>query len=262
MYKKTTGFILRKKQLGEADSLLIIFSDKLGKIKALAKGITKTYSKKAGHLDLLMLSDLELRENKAYDYIIKEAKAINNFPILRSNLTKTLIAFHLTELIDKTTPWGETNEKIFSLLKNSFDFLERVKYTKRKDLIYFILLFKLNLIKLLGVRPKLNICLVCQKKISSKEKAYFSPQKGGIVCSICQTPYSKESIELDKELIDQLTKMEDGKSENLYLFREENFKKISQIIDFYIKLISEKDLQSTQIIKKIKSSLREKEKIN
>ncbi len=47
---RTEAIVLRRKDFGEADRILTLFTPELGKIRALAKGIRKPASRKAGHL--------------------------------------------------------------------------------------------------------------------------------------------------------------------------------------------------------------------
>jgi len=46
------GIILSRKNYGEADRILTVFSKNYGKVTLLAKGIRKLISKKRGHLEI------------------------------------------------------------------------------------------------------------------------------------------------------------------------------------------------------------------
>ncbi len=52
MYFKTEGVIIAKKNFGEADRILTIFTRDHGKIGCIAKGVRRPRSKKAGHVEL------------------------------------------------------------------------------------------------------------------------------------------------------------------------------------------------------------------
>ena len=55
---RAQGLVLRHFEYGEADRILTIFTLEHGKIKAIAKGVRKIGSRKAGHLEPLTRSNL------------------------------------------------------------------------------------------------------------------------------------------------------------------------------------------------------------
>ena len=55
---RTDAIILRRSDFGEADRLLTVFTPERGKLRLLAKGVRKTTSRKAGHVELFMLTDI------------------------------------------------------------------------------------------------------------------------------------------------------------------------------------------------------------
>ena len=49
---RTEAIVLRRRDFGEADRLLTLYTPERGKISALAKGARKPTSRKAGHVEL------------------------------------------------------------------------------------------------------------------------------------------------------------------------------------------------------------------
>ena len=119
---KTEGIVLKRKNFGEADKLLTIYTKHYGKIRAIAKGIRKTTSRKAGSLELFNHCVLFLAKGRNLD-IITETETINSFRSWRKSLTKVGFAYYFCELVDKLTPDGQPNRNVFELLK---DYLERI----------------------------------------------------------------------------------------------------------------------------------------
>jgi len=140
---KTEGIILKRKNFGEADKILTIFSKHYGKIKVIAKGIRKITSKKAGILELFNHCKLVLAKGKDLD-IITEAQVINSFSSWRKNLSKVGVAWYFCELVDKLTAEGQANKDVFELLKN---YLENLS---QKDNPQFIRSFEEHLLNQLG----------------------------------------------------------------------------------------------------------------
>jgi len=116
---KTEGIILKRMNYGEADRILTIYTSHHGKIRAMAKGVRKLQSRKAGSLELFNHSVLFLIKGKNLD-LITEAQAINLFKSWRKNLIKVGIAYYLCELVDKLTPDNQPHEAVFELLKETF----------------------------------------------------------------------------------------------------------------------------------------------
>lgn len=113
---KTEGIVLKRKNFGEADKLLTIYTKHYGKIRAIAKGIRKTTSRKAGSLELFNHSQLFVAKGRNLD-IITEAQTVNSFRLWRKNLTKVGVAYYFCELVDKLTPDIQPNRNVFALLK-------------------------------------------------------------------------------------------------------------------------------------------------
>jgi len=140
---KTEGIILKRKNFGEADKILTIFSKHYGKIKVIAKGVRKVTSKKAGVLELFNHCKLVLARGRSLD-IITEAQIINNFSSWRKSLNKVGVAWYFCELVDKLTAEGQINRSLFELLKKYLENLDQ------KNSFQFIRSFEEHLLNQLG----------------------------------------------------------------------------------------------------------------
>lgn len=242
MYKKTTGIILKRKKVGEADKLLVIYTNNFGKINAIGKGIERISSKRAGHLEPFILANLELSRGKNNTYMIREVQSINNFINLRGDLSKTAVACHVTELIDRSTPIADKNDLIFLLLKKTLTLLEK---TNNKYIINIIRSFEMHLINLLGFRPELKKCLHCGKKDS--KNYFFSFSDGGIFCQDCNHSNSNSS-KLSLDMLQALAHLQSHKLIDSLSIDPEKINKIGNILNSYIKFILERDLESRKVI--------------
>jgi len=75
---KTEGIVLKRINYGEADRILTIYTKRHGKIRAIAKGVRKLTSRKAGSLELFNNVVLFLVKGKNLD-IITEAQTVDLF---------------------------------------------------------------------------------------------------------------------------------------------------------------------------------------
>ncbi len=178
MQYKTKGIILKRTNLGEADRILTILTESRGKIKAVAKGVRKTLSKLAGHLELFCYVNLVIAEGKNLD-IITAAEIKKCFIKLRGDLKKTNIAYYLAEIIEQMTAENEKHPEIFDLLTQV---LEHLNNGQDKLLLVY---FEINFLAESGFKPELSHCISCQNKVIAGEN-YFSLSEGGIVCPKCK----------------------------------------------------------------------------
>ena len=117
---KTEGIILKRINYGEADKILTIYTKHHGKIKALAKGIRKLTSRKAGSLELFNHAIVFLVKGKNFD-LVTEAQAVDLFKSWRQNLVRVGVAYYFCELVDKLTPEEQENLAVFELLRDSLN---------------------------------------------------------------------------------------------------------------------------------------------
>lgn len=195
MQYKTRGIILKRTNLGEADRIVTILTEKFGKIRAVAKGVRKTLSKMAGHLEPFCLTRLELAEGRNLD-IICGAEVQKCFFDLRNDLDKTNVGFYLAEIIDKMVEERQPHIEIFDLLDLALG------HTNDSPDPLLISFFEINFLSHMGFAPELYHCLNCQQVIVEKEN-YFDYNRGGLVCIDCGSgkKISAQAIKLIRLLL-------------------------------------------------------------
>lgn len=128
---KTEGVILKRRDFGEADRILTLFSLKEGKITVLAKGVRKVTSRRAGNIELLNRVIVYLHKGRDF-YLLTEAESIETFRPLKENLTLSTYAYHLIELVDKLTAENQENRNVYNDL---VEVLERLSKKPRQILV-------------------------------------------------------------------------------------------------------------------------------
>ena len=122
---KTEGFIIKRRNSGEADRILTIFSKHYGKMQAKAPGVRKITSKRSPHIELLNLSVFTLyKSSRSSMSIVTEANTLENFSSLKGNLKKIGFSFYICELINNLCAENQENNKVFYLLKDTLVNLE------------------------------------------------------------------------------------------------------------------------------------------
>ena len=144
---RVEGIIIKRKNYGETDRILTVFSKNKGKIQVLAKGVRKITSRRSPHVELLNLSQLALHVGSMP--ILTEAETINHFSSLKNDLQKASFAFYVCELIDGLCAEHQENRAVFNLLQRVLFDLEIEENPRRR-----IKRFEQELIILLGFWPK------------------------------------------------------------------------------------------------------------
>ena len=238
MQYKTTGIILKRSNLGEADRIITICTNDRGKIRVVAKGVRKTLSKLAGHLELFCLSSLQLAEGRNLD-VLTGAQIKQCFTKLRQNLTKMRCAYYICEIIDKLTEENEDHPEMFSLLK---EVLENINSGNEKlTLAYFEIQFLVET----GFRPELYNCVSCKEKIVSNNN-YLSYESGGLVCEKC----AKDDIKISDQAIKILRLLIKEKLVNIINIKidKKNITEVEKLTRGYLNHTAKQDFKSQKYL--------------
>ncbi|MFH1643478.1 MAG: DNA repair protein RecO [Patescibacteria group bacterium] len=177
VYCKTSGFVLKSKNRGEVDQLFTVFTENIGKIKILARGIRKINSKLRGNFQLFNLCEIEFVQGKTYK-TLTDAIVLNSFSEIKKNEGKLEIISEIADVADSLIKDQDKDVAIWKLLEIT---LERLA-NEDSELIYYYFLWKL--LEISGYKPELYSCLLCHNRLKPKG-LYFSSQNGGLVCWNC-----------------------------------------------------------------------------
>ncbi len=144
MYLKTEGVVLSRRNFGEADRIVTIYTKDFGKMSILAKGVRRPRSKKAGHLEIGNWCKFFIAKGKNLDILteveLKHAFGINEFTEVKANKI-----YHLLELVKNLTPDNQRNPSVFLLLVRFLD-----KADSKSDFRLVASVFKVKLLSDLG----------------------------------------------------------------------------------------------------------------
>lgn len=175
---KVEAVVLRHSDYGEADRLLTIFTREQGKLRAIAKGVRKMQSRKAGHLEPFTQVALMLAQGHDL-WIVTQAEAIESLQPLREDLTRLGYAGYVVELLDRFTYEEGQNWQLYQLLVET---LKRL--SQEEEAFVPVRYYEMRLLDLLGFRPMLFECALCGKTIQPEDQ-YFSAERGGVLCPDC-----------------------------------------------------------------------------
>lgn len=121
---KTEGIVLKRRNFGEADRILTIFSKDKGKITVLAKGVRRITSRRGGNVELLNRVLVYLHQARTF-LILTEATSLDTFQKIKADLTLSTYAYHIIELVDKLTAEDQENRILYEHLVEVLRRLER-----------------------------------------------------------------------------------------------------------------------------------------
>ena len=142
------GIVLARRNFGEADRILSIYSKNHGRISVVAKGIRKLTSRKRGHLEVFSYIRFQAVEGHGIG-ILTEVETINSFESFKKDLKKVSLAYFFCEVIGKITHEHERNDGIFELILN---YLEKLQFEDRLKSLRMN--FILDLLVIAGFWPK------------------------------------------------------------------------------------------------------------
>ncbi len=171
---RTEALILRRSDLGEADRLMLLATPG-GKRRVLARGIRKTTSKLAGHLELFTRAGLLLAIGRTFD-IVTQSEIRDSHTTLRAELPRLSCAYYAAELYDRFSEEDDEHPELYAVLAQTFAALDR---SANPDLA--LRWYELRLLHLTGYRPQLHRCVVCQDLLT-ETASRFSPTLGGVLC--------------------------------------------------------------------------------
>lgn len=175
---RVEAIVLRHQDWGEADRLLSLYTPDMGKVRAIAKGVRKMRSRKAGHLEPFTRSSLLLARGRDM-LIITQAETLDAYLPLRDNLLLTTLAAYVVELLDRFTYEEGENRALYRLLA---DTLGRLASGPNAELA--VRFYEVRLLDLVGFRPQLFTCLSCGNEIQPQDQ-FFSAERGGVLCPDC-----------------------------------------------------------------------------
>jgi DNA repair protein RecO (recombination protein O) len=246
-FYNTEAVVLRKSELGEADSILTLYTPKCGKLRAIARGVRRPKSKLGGHVELLTYSQMSLSKSKSLD-VITQSQTIESFLPLRDDLLRTSQALYVAEIIGQSTAEEEANYPLFKLLIDTLYWLCHVR-NGETALRYF----EMHLFQCLGYRPQLYECVCCRTSLEPSDSFYFTPSGGGVLCHYCRNqesivyPLSANALKMMRFL-----QRSDHASTDRLLVKPELSSELKRLMQGYIRCLLERNVKSGEWLDRLK----------
>ena len=246
---RTEGIVLRRKDFGESDRILILFTRKLGKVSAIAKGCRKPSSKLSGHIELFMRSSFLIAQGRNL-HIISQAELITSYDNLRKDLFGVGIGSYVIELIDAVTYDEGSNLHLYELLVSTLEYLESGKPPG-----VILRYFDLHTLDLVGFKPELFRCVECGLEIIEQDQ-FISGELGGVICPGCAGSAPVGPRPITARVLKYLRHIQRSKIQDLLTINipPDVEGGLEKVIAYYLGHTLEKHLNSPDFIRRVRES--------
>jgi len=178
---KTDAFVLRGRNLGEADRIFTLFTRERGKLDAVAKGVRRVKSHVAGKLEFLSEASLLLHAGRSLA-VITGATLVHSEWERLVEPGAFAAANVVAELVDAFCEPDLAQPEIYALLQSVVRALAAAPQPRA-----LLARFELRLLDLLGILPEMDACVRCGNALQDGADAWLDPSAGGLVCGGCHS---------------------------------------------------------------------------
>ncbi|MDE3076150.1 MAG: DNA repair protein RecO [Chloroflexota bacterium] len=179
----TEAVVLERRDFGEADRLLTLYTPVHGKVRAIAKGSRRTTSRISGHIELFTHTRLLIASGRNLD-IVTQSELIRSHERLRDDLWRAALAYHVAELVNRFSEERLENAQVWRSLLEVLSALDSERAESAALAEMTVRFFELRLLDALGYRPELRICTICGRPLEPVEN-YYDAGSGGLLCPGC-----------------------------------------------------------------------------
>lgn len=188
MFKTTRGLVLREVRYKEADRILTVLTEDMGRITVKARGALRKSSRTGAATQLFAFSELTMFENKG-KWSVNEGSTIEEFKGLRDDISALALASYFAECAEALSDEDRPDPELLRLILNSFYALSGSMYPQRQ----IKTAFELKLAAIAGYEPDIAACAVCGNE---PQDPYFSVLNGVVCCRKCRNAELSANIAL------------------------------------------------------------------
>lgn len=180
--KKVEGIVIRALDYGESHKIVSALSRDHGKISFIAKGARKTESRFGAALELLSLSEFIYYDREGLK-TLSQADLIDPFSKIKRDYDRLSTALRCARWVNRLLEEDHEEERVFALFCRLLEALGD-DGVDESTLALYELAFKLKSLMGLGWTPTFDVCASCGR---TPRRAWFSMEKGGVLCERCHT---------------------------------------------------------------------------
>ena len=182
--RTTPALVLRRTEYGEADLVLSLFTESLGKISALARGARKSMRRFGGALEAMHTLELRLEERTGSElFALREGRIAVPRMGLTSSLERLEAAGRALAWVRSAAPARTPEPELWHEITALLDRLAARENTP--DPAHLLAASGLRILATLGWGLDFERCVRCGKECPPGQPALIDPTKGGLVCRSC-----------------------------------------------------------------------------
>ena len=231
---KTKGIVLLESNMGDNDKMLTILTPN-GKIGCSAKGAKRPKSNLMAGTQYLCFGEFSLYKSSA-SYTVNIAEPIEIFYNVRLDVEKLTYAAKVTKLVNEVTDENQNTYRILQLTLNTIYMLSE----SDKDMEFIYSIFKIRLLSIIGYKPVIDGCIICNEmKVS-----FFSLKDNGFKCDACGKQ-DKGAIKLSDTTIKAIRYIIRSDAKKIYSFdlSDENKTQLKMVAKLYLNKCLDKEFE-------------------
>lgn len=208
MTYKSRAIVLKSYAWPRNARLYVLYTERFGKVKAVASGVQKVTSKVAGHLQPFSITEAMIAQGRKFDRLA-QARFMRGFTGVHRDFLSFAQGSYVLEILDHLTSEGVADQAIWDYTLEVFDQLnEQSAWADEADIdlqekkTYLTRLYALRLLNHFGFGPELYECLHCRNELQPDE-LHLSVLQSGMLCGACG-PTSTDTMRVSVDLLKML----------------------------------------------------------
>lgn len=184
MVTDTEALVLRQVKTLNGRRMLLLFTRKFGKISVGTNITEGGKNKSALAVRPFTYGRYELFKGRD-SYSLNSGQVLRSYYGLGEDIDKYMAASYVLELTEKLLAEGLPQPRMFSLLLDYFDSLE--KRSKKHETL--VMAYIVKALDVMGTMPQTARCSICG---AENPQRFFSVEEGGMICPSCTQKLLKE----------------------------------------------------------------------
>lgn len=194
--EKLHALVLSRKNFGEADRVVTLFTRRYGMLRVIAKNVRRIPSRRGAYLEPLS-HVLCLISGSQGRYFLSAVEPVDDFSALRQQSAAMQAALVMTQVLLGLFEEEEAQPELFDAIHHAWSVLPEVTDAKQNVLEVALLLYALERA---GVGPDLTQCRICHTA-QPHDAIVLQPADGGWRCLSCHDSFIGTEASLSPRLL-------------------------------------------------------------
>lgn len=238
------AIIIRVRDFDEADKVAVMLTREEGKIQAVAKGARRPRNRYAAATQLFTHVKAALFSGRNL-HTLSQIDIVESFRHMREDLDRMAYGTYACELMDELLKERQPYEQTFLLLLTTLHLLNAPEMAPEPILRSY----ELKLLSILGFRPSLETCVVCDRPVGEGTWVRFAPALGGTLCGSC-TSEGEVVDRVSRGAIETIKRLLEGDIRRAHMIRLSGdiYHDVDKCISDYISVRTERKLKSREFL--------------